>query len=218
MLISTPQNSLLESATSLLDSICDIYATFVSSAWPLPPPDLHAAITTAQRAFASVSKTFLTSALSGRRRDWLPSFLSMSLAMCAITVLMDTAIAVPAHAQLMLWRSVHDVSRDLRTRLFPVTTDLLRASSNGTKPFALGCWSVNELVSPADGSIELVRSPEGMRMLGGDKAAFDGMRSLQEWIRRNIRLMDAGTRIIRSEPFTTPDVPSIAAVLKLFDL
>lgn len=64
----------------------------------------------------------------------------------------------------------------------------------------------------------IVRNPEGMRLVGNDKAAFDGFAALQTWLKANEQTLKQGRILFSNDPFTSPTVAPISTLSPIFGL
>lgn len=65
---------------------------------------------------------------------------------------------------------------------------------------------------------KIIRNPDGMRMVGNDKAAFDGFAALQSWLNANEQTLKQGRILFSNDPFTSPTVAPISTLSPIFGL
>ena len=63
---------------------------------------------------------------------------------------------------------------------------------------------------------ELIRNPEGMRLVGNDEAAFDGFAELQGWLNANENVLKQGKILFSNDPFTSPTVAAVCTLAPIF--
>jgi hypothetical protein len=146
--------------------------------------DLVNLFTQNRKALLTTLSNFLHSCLTGRLKDWLPTFVSSLVIVFSYILLTDAADAVPPPFRDKVWQSIKGIILELRGRLYPMAQDLLSALSKGSKLLNMQCWNMVDITTDAEraaGERRLERNREGMRMMDEDVATFDGLRALQEW-------------------------------------
>lgn len=136
-----------------------------------------------------------------------------------LSILKDGFVAIPEPARSLLWPNISFLIEDLRNRLYPMGLDLLSALAKGIKPWKLHCWDWKEVVAE-DGSITLERDPDGMRLLAGDKGAFDGFSAVQRWLARHEKDMYGGISFLTTPPFSQKNamIQPVAALAWIFEV
>ena len=171
---------------------------------------------------ASLS-TFLNSCLTGRLKDWFPTFIAACVTILAYVLLGDAIVALPVQHRDRVWYDINAIVQELRQQLYPTVQDLLSALGKGSKLLNMRCW---EFVDTPDeepststqgskGATTRERNPEGMRMMDDDIPTFDGLRELQLWYETYGPMMGGGVWF--SNPPYTVDILPIAAMERLFD-
>lgn len=165
---------------------------------------------------------FLTSCLTGRLRDWLPTFLGTCMIVFGYVTLGDAVIAVPPQYRDKVWYDIQAVVVELRQNLYPTAQDLLSALAKSSKLLNMGCWDLIEVKDNEPSSSRQnsqtprrERNPEGMRMMDDDVAAFDGLRELQLWHEKYGPLMKDDVWFANA-PYTV-DILPIAVLERMFD-
>lgn len=150
-------------------------------------------------------------------RDWLPTFLSANFIVFTFVMLSDAAIMVPSQYRDKLWSSIQGIIMDFRGILYPMAQDLLSALGKGSKLLHMQCW--NMVPASVEDSMEqgngLERNREGMKILDGDTASFDGLRALQLWLESFGPLM-RGDAWYSNAPHTVEVLP-ICSWERMFD-
>ncbi len=65
---------------------------------------------------------------------------------------------------------------------------------------------------------QMVRNPEGMRLVGNDEAAFDGFGELQKWVQANEHILQQGKILFSNDPFTSPTVATVCTLAPIFGI
>lgn len=169
-----------------------------------------------RKTLLTTLSSFLNSCLTGRMKDWLPTFLSANFIVFTFVMLSDAAVMVPQEFRDKLWPSISSIIMDFRGILYPMAQDLLSALGKGSKLLHMQCWSMVETASE-DPSKESTweRNREGMKILDGDVAIFDGLRALQSWLERFGPLM-RGDVWYSTVPYTMDLLP-ICSWERMFD-
>lgn len=75
---------------------------------------------------------------------------------------------------------------------------------------------VEEPFSETRPAPNLIRNPEGMRLVGNDEAAFDGFAALQSWLNANEDVLKQGKILFSNDPFTSPTVAAVCTLAPIF--
>ena len=206
--------------------MCDLYRLLVSTDDPLlltSSTEIGNLLTQNRKLLITALSTFLNSCLTGRLKDWLPTFLASCIITLTYVVLSDAVIAVPPQFREKVWYNIQATVVDLRQHLYPTAQDLLSALAKGSKLLQMECWKVvevpeEEASTSRQGKRKAVkeeRNKEGMRMMDEDEATFDGLRALQLWFEKYSPLM-RGDVWFGHAPYTV-DVLPIAVLERMFD-
>ena len=83
--------------------------------------------------------------------------------------------------------------------------EMLIVLAKGAKPLKFACWGT--IHSTDERGLETsMRNPEGLRLMSGDKAAFDAMAAVQAWAAKYRDLLDSDDWFA-SKPFTPTTIP-----------
>ena len=173
-----------------LGHACEFYSCFVATAEDpkilRSKYDVVNIFTQNRKALLTTLSSFLNSCLTGKMRDWLPTFLSANFIVFTFVMLSDAAFMVPSQYREKLWSSIQAIIMDFRGILYPMAQDLLSALGKGSKLLHMQCWNMVPVEDSMEGqpATGLERNREGMRILDGDTASFDGLRALQLWLER----------------------------------
>ncbi|KAH8815017.1 hypothetical protein F5884DRAFT_746587 [Xylogone sp. PMI_703] len=214
----TFKSALIDAACGHLMAACSFYHAFIATdAW-FPEPDF-AQIIKDFRAHSSILwKTYLRSALSGRRTDWFPLFLSSILTLFSVVIWTDAANAMPASLRNELWEDITGSIMGLRSGIYIVCLNLLNILTKGIKPWKLPIWTIEEVEQP-DGTFSLKRNEEGMKLLNNDAAAFDGVMAFKKWLNKYEDVIIHDGKIWFSvKPFTRETLRPIGVLSRILDL
>ena len=222
------QSKALGNAARSLSSICDLYRLLVATDDPLileSSAEISNLLTQNRKLLLAALSSFLNSCLTGRLKDWFPTFLAACITTIAYVVLSDTIIAVPPHFRDKVWYNIQNTIIELRQNLYPTAQDLLSALAKGSKLLQMACWKEVEVPAEEDRpstsdqgarrESRNERNREGMRMMDEDESVFDGMRQLQEWYAKFSPLMRGDTWFAYA-PYTVDLLP-IAILERMFD-
>jgi hypothetical protein len=119
---------------------------------------------------------------------------------------------MPESLQRSLWRELSETVLALRAQLYKAGLNLLHILTRGSKPWKMTCWTKTEHVRE-DGVTVTVRNEEGMKLLGYDVGAFDGVMALRVWLDKYEETIERDGKIWFShDPFTTADVLPMAVI------
>ena len=197
-----------------LSNSCDLYRICVETSNPLSFAALADTLTKTRKSLQATLNSFLTSCLTGRIKDWLPSFIATCMTIFSYIVLTDALYAIPANVRSLVWYDANGIIMDLRQQLYPMAQDLLSALGRGSKPLKQSCWEMEEVVNER-GERRMERTVEGMKLVDEDQATYDGLRALQGWHRRYEAFVK-DERWLASPPYTVDLLP-ITALSKIFD-
>jgi hypothetical protein len=211
---------------------------------------LRATISTLRSSLNTAWKACLTAAIQGRRNNWLPAFLAICIYVPSQTILLDATLAVPQAARAAVWRDIRDLFKDIRQKHYAMAIDLLRIVARGAWPLGLNCWGMVDSTTlkrtdgkatdskapsetrkdshqtgngddaASDTKPELVRDPEGLRLVDGDVPSFDGFCALKAWGERYQDVFQTyGQMLYGRAPFedTVAVAPPITALFRVFD-
>ena len=187
------------------------------------PAEISSLLTQNRKLLIAALSTFLNSCLTGRLRDWFPTFVAACMLILAYVVLADAIIAIPPQFRDKVWYNIQAVVIELRQHLYPTAQDLLSALGKGSKLLNMKCWGFVEVQGETPSSAQQgakaapkqERNTEGMRMMDEDAGTFDGLRALQLWHEKYGPLMKDDVWFANA-PYTV-DVLPIASMERMFD-
>ena len=187
------------------------------------PAEISNLLTQNRKLLIAALSAFLNSCLTGRLRDWFPTFMAACMLIIAYVVLADAIIAIPSQFRDKVWYNIQAVIIELRQQLYPTAQDLLSALGKGSKLLNMKCWEFVDIqsdeTSTSQPGTQMVpkreRNTEGMRMMDDDTATFDGLRALQLWHEKYGPLMKDDVWFANA-PYTV-DVLPIASMERMFD-
>ena len=217
------KNRAIANCAKSLSFVTDLYRVFIITDDPLTigsGSDLTSLLTQARKVLITALNSFLNSCLTGRLKDWLPTFLTAAILTFQYTLLGDTVAAVPHQFRDKVWYNIRGIIIELREQLYPMAQDLLSALGKGSRLLHMRCWEMVEVDDASPGSSQEARKSwernrEGMRMMDDDTAAFDGLRALQLWYERFGPMMK-GDVWYNNAPFTV-DILPITSLERMFD-
>lgn len=204
---------MLNAACLALTAACDFYHMFVATDFPAKNANVLEILAILRASLSNMWRLFLNACLTGRRASWVPAFISTCINACVLIVLMDGVVAVPEAQRNMVWPNLMSVIMDMRLNAYAVNLDLLNILSKGAKPLAFNCWTSEETRDPQGFAI-LERNAEGLKLVGGDTAAFDGMSALQQWLQKYGSLMKDGKLLLESTPGMQADIIPISVIFR----
>ncbi|RFU36124.1 hypothetical protein B7463_g248, partial [Scytalidium lignicola] len=209
---------LIDAACGHLMAACSFYHAFITTDTWFPDPDF-AQILKDFRAHSNVLwKTYLRSALSGRRTDWFPLFLSSILTLFSVVICTDAANAMPISLRDELWDDLTGSIMGLRSGIYIVSLNLLHILTKGIKPWKLPVWTIEEIEQP-DGTFILKRNEEGMKLLNQDEAAFDCVMAFRKWLDKyEEAIIHDGKIWFSVKPFTKETLRPLGVLSKILDL
>ena len=139
----------------------------------------------ARKVLVAAAAQFLKNCLTGRIKQWFPTFMASNMNVFAYIMVGDAIASIPTQHRNKIWPDVRKTLMDLRAVLYPTARDLMNALSKGSQPLNMSCW---ELVK-SETSHGWIRNAEGMRLVDDCEATFDAMRDLQLWRERFLHFL-----------------------------
>ncbi|KAI9731108.1 MAG: hypothetical protein M1818_007966 [Claussenomyces sp. TS43310] len=206
------RHPLVDAACAHLSATSNFYHAFIATDVWFPSPDLYETLKEFRSASARLWSHFVKYALSGRRSEWFPLFLTSLITLCSVVIWTDAALAMPESGRSQLWVDLQAMVIDLRTRLMKVALHLHSISTGGTKPWTMSCW-IKEEHDRSDGEKVTERNTEGMKLLGQDRGSFDGVMAFQRWLKQHGSVIDRDGKIwFSNKPFTMQNILPMSCI------
>lgn len=209
------QCPLIESTLLHLSATTNFYHAFISTDEWYPTPDLMTTLQSYRSCSRVLWRIFIKAALSGRRSEWFPLFISAIVGLLSVVICTDAAFAMPVSTRESLWRNIQDTVTDLRSRLYIAAINLLNILTQKSNPLFLPYWNTTT-ITLADETVIEQRNEEGMKLLGADEASFDAVVAFKRWLDiYGGDVQENGKIWFSNKPFTIQSVRPIGVLSKI---
>ncbi|CAF9919107.1 MAG: hypothetical protein GOMPHAMPRED_001680 [Gomphillus americanus] len=164
----------------------------------------------ARKVLVAAAAQFLKNCLTGRIKQWFPTFMASNMNVFAYIMVGDAIASIPPQYRTKIWPDVRKTLMDLRSVLYPTARDLMNALSKGSQPLNMSCWEMTK----SETNPGWIRNAEGMRLVDDCEATFDAMRDLQLWREQFLPFL-YGDNWMSTKPLEV-DLLLISSVSRLF--